>query len=131
MLDAQAVEYTRVVADRNVLNRDVPLFKLVHHPETEFTFPAVKKHQLPVVRKRDDVLPAQNIVPFPDNGELVLFYSRECKFCFRVMDEFEQRNIPVQHVPVSDYSGVLNSLGIEHVPTLLVNKGNEKIFLTG
>jgi hypothetical protein len=77
------------------------------------------------------VLPAQNVVPFPDDRELVLFYSKECKFCSQVMDEFDQRNIPVQHVPVSDYSGVLKSLGIEHVPTLLVNTGTEKTFLTG
>lgn len=77
------------------------------------------------------VLPAQNIVPLPDNGEFVLFYSKECKFCSQVMDEFEEKKITVLHVPVEAYSGVLKSLGIEHVPTLLVNKGSEKIFLTG
>ncbi len=77
------------------------------------------------------VLPAQNISPVPDHREFVLFYSKDCKYCAEVMNKLEGLGLPALHVPVTDYSGLLKSIGIEHVPTLLVNRGEEKIFLTG
>ena len=77
------------------------------------------------------ILPAQSTVTIPDHEQLVLFYSKECKYCAQVMKEFEEGNIPVDHVLVTGYTGFLKSMGIEHVPTLYVNNKYEKTFLTG
>lgn len=77
------------------------------------------------------ILPAESMVTIPDHEQLVLFYSKECKYCAQVMKELEESKIPADHVLVTGYSGFLKSMGIEHVPTLYVNNKNEKIFLTG
>ncbi len=77
------------------------------------------------------VLPAHTVMPVPDGQELVLFYSKDCKYCSAVMKELEDAGLQALHLPVADYSAALKSFGIEHVPTLLVNRGNEKIFFTG
>jgi hypothetical protein len=77
------------------------------------------------------ILPAQSTVTIPDHEQLVLFYSKECKYCAQVMQELEESKIPVDHVLVTGYAGILKSMGIEHVPTLYVNNKYEKIFLTG
>ncbi len=77
------------------------------------------------------VLPAGGSVHIPDDEQFVLFYSKECAYCAQVIDEIEKNGIPVKHVLVSEYSSYLKSMGIEHVPTLYVNNGYEKTFLTG
>jgi hypothetical protein len=77
------------------------------------------------------ILPAESIVTIPDHEQMVLFYSKECKYCLQVMKELEERKIPIDHVLVTGYSAFLKGMGIEHVPTLYVNNKNEKIFLTG
>ena len=77
------------------------------------------------------ILPAGSSVHIPDGEQFVLFYSKECKYCAQVIDEIEKKGIPVKHVLVSEYSSYLKSMGIEHVPTLYVNNGYEKTFLTG
>ncbi|HTP03682.1 MAG TPA: glutaredoxin domain-containing protein [Nitrospirota bacterium] len=77
------------------------------------------------------VLSANGSVHIPDDDKLVLFYSKECKYCTQVIDEIEKNGIPVKHVLVTEYSSFLKSMGIEHVPTLYVNNGYEKTFLIG
>jgi hypothetical protein len=77
------------------------------------------------------VLPVDGTVAIPSGKQFLLFYGEDCKYCTEVIKEFEEKQIPVQHVPVKEYSGFLKRMGIEHVPTLFVNKNNEKIFLTG
>jgi hypothetical protein len=77
------------------------------------------------------ILPAENMVTIPDHEQLVLFYSKDCKYCAQVMKELEESKIPADHVLVTGYSVFLKGMGIEHVPTLYVNNKNEKIFLTG
>ena len=77
------------------------------------------------------ILPAESMVIIPDHEQLVLFYSKECKYCAQVMKDLEESKIPADHVLVTGYAVILKSMGIEHVPTLYVNNRNEKIFLTG
>jgi hypothetical protein len=77
------------------------------------------------------ILPAEGTATIPSRKQLVLFYGKDCKYCAEVMKEIDERQLPVDHVLVNEYSGFLKSMGIEHVPTLYVNKNNEKIFLTG
>jgi thioredoxin-related protein len=77
------------------------------------------------------ILPAESMVIIPDHERLVLFYSKECKYCAQVMKDLEESKIPADHVLVTEYAVFLKSMGIEHVPTLYVNNRNEKIFLTG
>ncbi len=77
------------------------------------------------------VLPAENNVRIPEHEQLVLFYSKGCNYCAEVMTAIEASKIPVDHVLVGEYAGLLKSIGIEHVPALYVNKSNEKIFLIG
>ncbi len=76
------------------------------------------------------VLPAERTVTFPED-ELILFYSKECKYCTELMKEVDAHKIRITHVLVGEYSGFLKQIGIEHVPTLYVNRQNQKIFLTG
>ncbi|MBA4374433.1 MAG: hypothetical protein C0402_16410 [Thermodesulfovibrio sp.] len=76
------------------------------------------------------ILPVGNSVRLPED-ELVLFYSKECKFCTEVIKQLDDKGLKVAHVPVGMYSGFLQSMGIEHVPTLYVNRKNQKIYLTG
>jgi len=77
------------------------------------------------------ILPAGGSVHIPDDEQYVLFYSKDCKYCAQVIDDIEKNAIPVKHILVSEYSSYLKSMGIEHVPTLYVNNGFEKTFLTG
>jgi uncharacterized membrane protein/glutaredoxin-related protein len=77
------------------------------------------------------VLPAGVSVNIPANGRLVLFYSKDCKHCTEVIQELEEEKINVVHVPVQEYVGFLKNMGIENVPTLMVNDPYQKIFLTG
>jgi len=76
------------------------------------------------------VLPAGVTVHLPEE-ELLLFYGRDCKYCAEVMKEMKENNLKVVTLPVDEYSGFLKNMGIEHVPTLYVNKKNQKMFLIG
>jgi hypothetical protein len=76
-------------------------------------------------------LPAEVTVNFPENERLVLFYSKDCKHCSEIMSDLKKSNLAVKHVDVNGYIGLLKSIGVEKVPTLLVNDPYQKIFLTG
>lgn len=77
------------------------------------------------------ILPAGVPVHLPANERLVLFYSKDCKHCAEVIKEFDDRKIHIAHEPVNGYAGFLKNMGIEHVPTLMVNDPYQKVFLTG
>lgn len=77
------------------------------------------------------VLPAGVPVNLPSNERLILFYSKDCKHCAEVIRELDEKKIAVSHVPVNEYVGFLKNMGIENVPTLMVNDPYQKIFLTG
>jgi len=77
------------------------------------------------------VLPAGVHVNLPANERLILFYSKDCKHCAEVMQEFDDKKISTAHLPVQEYVGFLKNIGIETVPTLMINDPNQKIFLTG
>ncbi|HTG02178.1 MAG TPA: hypothetical protein VK654_16475 [Nitrospirota bacterium] len=77
------------------------------------------------------ILPAGVPVDLPAGERLILFYSKDCKHCTEIIKEFDERNIHALHKPVSGYAGFLKNMGIEHVPTLLVNDPYQKVFLTG
>jgi hypothetical protein len=77
------------------------------------------------------VLPAQSTTALPANERFVLFYSKDCKYCAEVRTELDRNKITVKHVEVNEYSGVLKSIGIESVPTLVVNDNYQKLFLVG
>ena len=77
------------------------------------------------------VLPVGITVNLPSDNRLILFYSKDCSHCTEVIKEFEEKKIPVAHLPVNEYVNFLKSMGIDHVPTLLVNDPNQKVFLTG
>ncbi len=77
------------------------------------------------------VLPATTTVVLPEHDRLILFYSKECKYCAEIIREFEENKMPVKHLEVNGYAAYLKSMGIEHVPTLFVNSQYQKIFITG
>jgi uncharacterized membrane protein len=77
------------------------------------------------------VLPVGITVNLPAENRLILFYSKDCKHCTEVIKEFEEKKIAVAHLPVNEYTNFLKSMGIDHVPTLLVSDQNQKVFLTG
>jgi uncharacterized membrane protein len=77
------------------------------------------------------VLPVGITVNLPAENRLILFYSKDCRHCTEVIKEFEEKKIAVAHLPVNEYANFLKSMGIDHVPTLLVNDPNQKVFLTG
>ncbi len=77
------------------------------------------------------ILPAGTTVNLPANDRLILFYSKDCKHCAEIMKELDDDNIAVTHLPVSEYAGFLKNMGIDHVPTLMVNDQYQKLFLTG
>jgi uncharacterized membrane protein len=76
------------------------------------------------------VLPAGVPVTLPAE-RLILFYSKDCKHCSDVIAELEQRQIAAARLQVNGYAGFLKNMGIENIPTLLVNDPFQKIFLTG
>ena len=67
----------------------------------------------------------------PLDNKYILFYSADCKHCAEVRKELEDRKFAAVHLPVREYSAFLKNMGIEYVPTLMVNGPYEKIFLTG
>jgi hypothetical protein len=76
------------------------------------------------------VLPAGGTT-LPHDQKYILFYSADCKHCAEIRKQLEENKIEVRHVEVKEYASLLKNLGIEHVPTLMVNGPAEKIFLTG
>ena len=76
------------------------------------------------------ILPAGGTVHLPEE-ELILFYSKDCKYCAEVIEKIKANNMNVAHLLAGEYSGFLKNMQIEHVPTLFVNKKNQKMFLTG
>lgn len=77
------------------------------------------------------VLPAGIPVNLPENERLILFYSKDCKHCAELLTELEEKKIPVAHLLVTEYAGFLKDMGIDSVPTLMVNDKYQKVFLTG
>jgi hypothetical protein len=77
------------------------------------------------------VLPADSSVKLPSDKQMVLFYSKSCEHCAELLKEMDENKIVVEHVLVEGYAGMLQSIGVEGVPTLYVNNGKEKLFLTG
>ncbi len=77
------------------------------------------------------VPPAVAPPALPQDGRLILFYSKGCSHCAEVIRELDSQKLSVTHVQVDAYAGALKSVGIEHVPTLLVNDPFQKLFLTG
>jgi hypothetical protein len=76
------------------------------------------------------ILPSEGPA-IPLDKKYILFYSTDCKHCTEIRKELEENKIVVAHVLVKEYSLLLRNLGIEGVPTLMVNGPSEKIFLTG
>jgi hypothetical protein len=77
------------------------------------------------------VPPAGGSVDLPKGERLVLFYSKDCKHCAEIKKELEENRTAVTHLAVAEYAEFLKNMGIEHVPTLMVNDPYQKIFLTG
>jgi len=76
------------------------------------------------------VLPAGISVRVPED-RVVLFYSKDCKHCAEVIKELEGKKIQARHLEVMGYASYLQSMGIDSVPTLLVNDKYQKLYLTG
>ncbi len=77
------------------------------------------------------VLPAGVPVNLPLNERLILFYSKDCKHCAEVIKELDEKKIQVAHLQVGEYAVFLKNMGVESIPTLMVNEPYQKIFLTG
>jgi len=77
------------------------------------------------------ILPAGVTVNLPVNNRLILFYSKDCNHCEEIIKEIEEKKIAVTLLPANEVAGFLRNMGIEHVPTLLVNDPYHKVFLTG
>lgn len=67
----------------------------------------------------------------PKDAKIILFYSTECKHCTEIRTEIDASGIEVTNVLISEYASTLKGLGIEEVPTLLVNGPYERVFFTG
>jgi len=67
----------------------------------------------------------------PRDQKYILFYSADCKHCIEIRKQLEEQKIEVMHVEVKEYASLLKNLGIEGVPTMMVNGPAEKTFLTG
>lgn len=76
------------------------------------------------------ILPAGGTA-LPGDAKYILFSSADCKYCSEIRKELEEKKVEFRHVAIQKYAATLKNLGIEHVPTLLVNGPREKIFLTG
>jgi glutaredoxin/uncharacterized membrane protein len=77
------------------------------------------------------VLPAGVLVELPATDRFILFFSKDCKHCAEVIKNLEEKKIEVKHVEVNAYSAFLKSMGIDTVPTLMVNAQNQRLFISG
>jgi hypothetical protein len=76
------------------------------------------------------VLPPRGTA-LPSDKKMILFFSTDCKYCSEINEEILKNKLDVFPVLVKEYAATLRNLGIDHVPTLLVNGRNEKLLLTG
>lgn len=67
----------------------------------------------------------------PLDQKHVLFFSPDCKHCAEIKSELAAGRIEYLPVNVKEHAALLRNLGIQDVPTLLVNGPYEKVFLTG
>jgi len=77
------------------------------------------------------VLPAGAPVSLPTSDRVVLFFSKDCKHCTEVIRHLAEKKIEVKHLDVKGYSAFLKSMGIDTVPTIMVNALNQRLFLSG
>ncbi len=77
------------------------------------------------------VMPAGVPVDLPAGDRFILFFSKDCKYCAEVIQNLDEKKINVKHLNVAEYSTFLKSMGIDTVPTLMVNSPSQKIFITG
>gem|GEM_PF-814909 len=77
------------------------------------------------------VLPAGVQVDLPAGDRFILFFSKDCKYCAEVIKNLDEKKIMVKHLDVTEYSAFLKSMGIDTVPTLMVNAPAQKLFITG
>ncbi len=67
----------------------------------------------------------------PPDPKMILFYSEDCRHCTEIKKEIEKNKLDIRPVLVKDYTATLRSLGVDRVPTLLVNGHSQKLILTG
>lgn len=67
----------------------------------------------------------------PSDKKMILFYSEECRHCSEIKEEINKNKLEITPILVKDYTPALKSLGVNTVPTLLVNGRYEKVILTG
>jgi glutaredoxin-related protein len=67
----------------------------------------------------------------PSDKKMVLFYAEGCKRCLEIKEEIVKNKLDIHSVLVKEYTATLRSLGINGVPTLLVNGRSEKLILMG
>ena len=77
------------------------------------------------------VLPAGVPVDLSANDRFILFFSKDCKHCAEVIQNLDEKKIMVKHLDVAGYSAFLKSMGIDTVPTIMVNALNQRLFLSG
>jgi hypothetical protein len=77
------------------------------------------------------VLPVGVTMKLPENERLILFYSKDCKYCAEIKAELDAKKITVVQLDAGKYAGLLNSLNIDGVPTLLVNEQSQKLIFVG
>jgi glutaredoxin len=77
------------------------------------------------------VLPAGGPVDLPTNERVILFFSKDCKHCAEVIEHLDEKKIEVKHLEVNGYASFLKSMGIDTVPTIMVNGQNQRLFLSG
>jgi glutaredoxin len=77
------------------------------------------------------VLPAAVTADLPASDHFILFFSKDCKHCAEVIQNLAEKKIEVKHIEVTAYSAFLKSMGIDTVPTLMVNVPSQKLFITG
>jgi hypothetical protein len=77
------------------------------------------------------VLPVGVTAKLPVNERLILFYSKDCKYCAEIKAELDAKKITVAQLDAGTYAGLLNSLNIDGVPTLLVNEQSQKLIFVG
>jgi hypothetical protein len=77
------------------------------------------------------VPPVAPSVDLPAADHFILFFSKDCKYCAEVIQNLDEKKIVVKHLDVNGYSAFLKSMGIDTVPTLMVNAPSQKLFITG
>lgn len=77
------------------------------------------------------VLPAGITEKLPQEANLILFYSNDCRHCIEIKNRIDEAGIKVELLKASEYGAFLKTAGIEHVPTLLINEPYQKVFLIG